>query len=187
MLRGPCKHKQAVAEQFKSISADLIPENDPRIRAFYHYLATGTRQNTSWYRQLDQENVNDEDFSGAADVFGFMRMQNLTHHLSTQDDANFSADSVANDIMDESIGTNVELDSELSLNTETIKEEFITAIVDFKDEILKRFEEDPTNYSKCMKSFTKQLKAASVSSHSVLQKTMFSFNEENAMPAKTGR
>ena len=34
MLRGPCKHKQIVAIHFNLISSDLIPEQDPRVRAF---------------------------------------------------------------------------------------------------------------------------------------------------------
>ena len=41
MLRGPCKHNQIVATHFNLISFDLIPEQNPRVRAFHHYLATG--------------------------------------------------------------------------------------------------------------------------------------------------
>ena len=41
MLRGPCKHNQIVATHFTLISSDLIPEQDPRVRAFHRYLATG--------------------------------------------------------------------------------------------------------------------------------------------------
>ena len=34
MLRGSCKHNQIVATHFNLISSDLIPEQDPRVRAF---------------------------------------------------------------------------------------------------------------------------------------------------------
>ena len=158
MLRGPCKHKQVVAEHFKIVSSDLIPENDPRIRAFYHYLATGTRQNTSQYRQLNQEDLNEDDSSNTADIFGFMRTESSTNQLSSHE-ANYSdKENGGGDILEESIDMDIELDSEPLTDTETTKEEFRVAIVDFKDEVLKRIDEDPLNYSKCVRSFTKQLK-----------------------------
>ena len=57
MLRGPCKHKQIIATHFNLIPSDLIPEQDPRVRAFYHYLATGKQQNANWYRSLTQQDA----------------------------------------------------------------------------------------------------------------------------------
>ena len=86
MLRGPCKHKQIVAEHFKIVSSDLIPENDPRIRTFYHYLATGTRRSNSWYRQLNQVEIIDDCSSNTADIFGFMGVQSSGNQSSSNNE-----------------------------------------------------------------------------------------------------
>ena len=71
-------------------------------------------------------------------------------------------------------------------DTETIKEGFMTAMVNFKDVVLKRVDKDPLNYAKCVKSFTKQLKTVSTSNHSLFQKALFSFIDDKTMPAKKG-
>ena len=72
MLRGPYIHNQVVAEHFKIVSSDLIPEYDPRIRTIYHSLATDTRQTTIWSRQLNQVEISDGFSSNTVDIFGFM-------------------------------------------------------------------------------------------------------------------
>ena len=66
-------------------------------------------------------------------------------------------------------------------DSETIKEGFRIAIVNFKDEVLKMIDEDPLNYSKCVKSFTKQLKTVSTWNHSLFQKALFSFIDDKTM------
>ena len=62
------------------------------------------------------------------------------------------------DILEERTDMNIELDSGILNDTEIIKEGFRASIVNFKDKVLKRIDEEPPNYSKCVKSFTKQLK-----------------------------
>ena len=38
---APCKHKHAVAIKYKTFSFDHIPEQNPEMRAFYHFLGCG--------------------------------------------------------------------------------------------------------------------------------------------------
>ena len=133
MLRGPCKHKQIVAEHFKIVSSDLIPENDPRIRTFYHYLATGTRRSNSWYRQLNQVEIIDDCSSNTADIFGFMRVQSSGNQFSSNNEVNCSGEDVDGDILEES----TDMDIGILNDTETIKEGFMTAMVNFRDVVLK--------------------------------------------------
>ena len=69
MLRGPCTHKQIVVIHFNLIFLSLIPKQDPRVRAFYHYLATGKQQNANWYRPLTQQDAIGEEPLSSADIF----------------------------------------------------------------------------------------------------------------------
>ena len=55
--RGPCKHKASVAYHFGDAQLAMIPETDPKARALYHFLATGTMLENDWYRQFDQPAV----------------------------------------------------------------------------------------------------------------------------------
>ena len=196
-----------MAEYFKIVSSDLIPENDPRIRTFYHYLATGTRRGNSWYRQLNQVEIIDDCSSNTTDIFGFMRVQSSGNQFSSNNEVNCSGEDVDGDILEES----TDMDIGILNDTETIKKGFMTAMVNFKDVVLKRLDEDPLNYAKCVKSFTNQLKTVSTSNHSLFQKTVstpnhslfqktvstsnhslfqkavFSFIDDKTMPAKKGR
>ena len=99
----------------------------------------------------------------------------------------WSGEDVDGDILLESTDMDVKLDSGILNDTETITGGFRTAIVNFKDEVLKRIDEDPLYYSKCVKSFTKHLKTMSTSNHRLFQKALFSFSDDKTLPARKGR
>ena len=65
--------------------------------------------------------------------------------------------------------------SEEESEVDTTIEDFEVAMDDFKKEALKRICEDAHSYAKCVKSFTKHLRAITHSHHSIFQKTLFSF------------
>ena len=96
----------------------------------------------------------------------------------------WSGEDVDGDILLESTDMDVELDSGILNDTETMKEGFRAAIVNFKDEVLKRIDEDPLYYSKCVKSFTKQLKTMSTWNHRLFQKALFSFSDDKTCQQK---
>ena len=73
-LRGPCKHKHVVAEHFNLATPDVIPTKDPRVRSFYHFLATGVEKESSWYRDLATSDATPETQS-YRDIFSFMRFE----------------------------------------------------------------------------------------------------------------
>ena len=111
-----------------------------------------------------------------------MRVQSSGNQFSSNNEVNCSGEDVDGDILEES----TDMDIGILNDTETIKEGFMTAMVNFKDVVLKRLDEDPLNYAKCVKSFTKQLKTLSTSNHSLFQKALFSFIDDKTMPAKKG-
>ena len=58
--KGSCKHKVAVMKHFNCAELAVIPVNDYRARALYHYVATGQRLDSSHYRELTQVEVPDD-------------------------------------------------------------------------------------------------------------------------------
>ena len=56
---GPCKHKSAIAKCKGVAGLSVIPENDPYMRAFWHYVALGAIQPEWMYRgDNDDEDTN---------------------------------------------------------------------------------------------------------------------------------
>ena len=184
-LRGPCKHKQIVADHFKIACSDLLPENDPKVRAFYHFLATGIHQNSNWYRSLNQEVATNGDNFNNPDLFGFMREHDSTNEIPPLEGDENDEQLVSDDVIDDSIDMDVE--PGLSNDTEKMKQDFKDAVLEFRQEVLDRVNEDPDTYSKCIKSFTKQLKMMSSMNHSRFQKCLFSLVDAKSMPVKKGR
>ena len=176
MLHGPCKHKQLVAEHFKIASPDIIPHNNPKVRALYYYLATGEEKDASWFRSLKDVEV-DDNISPMVDVFSFMRQPTesiVAENFQTRgDDA----------IEDENV-THSDVDMEV---VEETKEHFENAIDNFKEAILQRIDEDSNSYIKCVRSFTHQLDRASSLNHAALQKALYTFVDDSTMPKKVGR
>ena len=72
MLKGPCKHKHVLAEKCQVVSADVIPNHNPHVRAHYHFLATGERRDANWYRALNQQDEV-EDTTNLMGIFDFMK------------------------------------------------------------------------------------------------------------------
>ena len=54
-LKGPCKHKAAVAKKYKVKNFDVLPQENEKIRSFYYFLGTGINRNESWFRPLVDE------------------------------------------------------------------------------------------------------------------------------------
>ena len=131
MLRGHCKHNQIVATHFNLISPGLIPEQDPRVRAFQHYLATGKQQNANWYRPLTQQDAIGEEPFSYADIFRFKRNPDIVQKISSWENGILSDEEMDDNVME------VE-NSEGENEVDTTIEDFGVAMDDFKKEVLKR-------------------------------------------------
>ena len=73
MLKGPCKHKQAVANEFQLSSLDTLFNATPRLRAFYHFLATGESRDANWYRGLADADEISNATTVTSGLFYFMK------------------------------------------------------------------------------------------------------------------
>ena len=80
-------------------------------------------------------------------------------------------------------------EEEVDVDSGELVEMFEGALTHFKEEVVRRIHDDPKSYSKCVKSFAKQVTRSIVTNcnHSVLEKTLFTFLSEETLPAKKGR
>ena len=51
--KGSSKLKHVLAKQYNIASFLTIPADSAEMRAFYHFLGTGKREDASWYRSLN--------------------------------------------------------------------------------------------------------------------------------------
>merc|ERR1712173_47852 len=52
---GPCKHKTAVSSAFKTCEFNVLPLDDAKMRALYHYIGTGKTLKDNWYRSIGEK------------------------------------------------------------------------------------------------------------------------------------
>jgi hypothetical protein len=53
---GPCQHKTSVSQHFNISGFSIIPEQDPNMRALWHYIAYGRTLSSHMYRGLHDSN-----------------------------------------------------------------------------------------------------------------------------------
>ena len=58
--KGSCKHKIAIMKYYYCAEFAVIPVNDKRAQAAYHYIATGKWLNALHYRELSQVEIPDD-------------------------------------------------------------------------------------------------------------------------------
>ena len=59
---GPCKHKTAIARHRGFAGLSVVPKNDPRMRAFWHYIAIGSIQ-PEWLHR-DENDLKELNLTG---------------------------------------------------------------------------------------------------------------------------
>ena len=148
-IRGPCKHKQLVANHSNLVCADVIPDQDPRVHALYHYLATGKSKDAYWFRSLNDNRVVEMPSSSKVhNIFASMREDGATTSQTPQ---------VVDEVAMCSDEDNMEVEEEEDdVDCGELVEIFEGALTHFKEEVVRRIQDDPKSYSKCVKSFSKQ-------------------------------
>ena len=109
-----------------------------------------------------------------------MRNPDIVQKISSREAGILSDEEMDDNVME------VE-NSEEENEVDTAIEDFEVAMDYFKKEVLKRIREDAHSYTKCVKSFTKQLRSITHSHHSIFQKTLFSFVNDDITSARNGR
>ena len=66
-LKGPCKHKSIVSTTQNIPSFDVVPTENPEMRALFMYLGTGKKQNPNWFKPLSSAATEQVEPTGILD------------------------------------------------------------------------------------------------------------------------
>ena len=147
---GPCKHKAAIAKYRGVAGLSVIPENDPCMRAFWHYIALGEIQPEWMYRDDnddDESNLNIQEFIESK----------IRESRSCEDDNNMS---------DQDAERNYEEDPKENKQDEANDDDYEELIEDFSrmwtlygERVVMEFTNNPnTDWEKATKCALKKLK-----------------------------
>lgn len=200
MLRGPCKHKHLVAANFSIPSPDVIPssdsESDSALRAFYHFLGTGTQMNANWYRPLSHPDELTSDMPLHQGIFNFMRVRSISSEdefavQSGEDHPNSSKKLLPapsymvydadGELIDE--GNDVENQNDMEKFSDELQDEMKA----FTTNMLTRLRNDSERYMKPMKYFFKNIKQAHDAGPGKFIKAMYTFGTEFNTASMKGR
>ena len=67
-LKGPCKHKSIVSTTQNIPCFDVVPTENPEMRALFMYLGTGKSQNPNWFRPLSSASLDAVHPTGTIDI-----------------------------------------------------------------------------------------------------------------------
>ena len=148
-LKGPCKHKKAVVQKHKMKNFEVLPKQNEKMRAFYHFIGTGTVRESRWFRPLDLE----ED--------------EVSIPLADWDETDVSEDNsssnISLEISNDQESMEVDHPSEEEVDESEIVEEVrIEALSRFRKSVFSilckvesRFEQDANIYLKAINAFVK--------------------------------
>ena len=181
---GPCIHKFAIAKAFNISEFSVVPVSDPKMRALYHYIATGVILEDSWYRGLHSAEC---DHS----IGEFVQCRIASSHqenLLSLDDVSPSVSGTINDFVNKSLSQseNYDCDDDEDEDEENSKilEDFEDAVNVFVKSSKQRLKEDQS-YLKAIQSFTKSLKKISTSKKGTFERSLFTFSKEQSGPKGT--
>ena len=204
MLRGPCKHKQVVCAQFDIATPDVIPSSDSvtdcKLRAFYHFVATGTMKDMNWYRPLSHgDELKIPDFDGS-DIFSFMRVceeenDQVQPEKTTQDTDDVLSVNGETDppsppqyVAYDSDGERLTGEDKIQgLSKEELIEYFENSVQQFTENVKARIHDDFEYYEKAILNFTKNVQTVQKSTPGMFTKAMYTFTKETHFTAKKGR
>ena len=171
LSRGPCKHKAILSKQFNLLSFDIIPTESCEMRAFYHFLGTGQRENPFWYRPLHLPEI---DLPAMPEV-NEISVQRTSSSIQSCENPQLPAENV-----------NHESPSKKDETTET-KTSFLKSVNNLIKVLEDRYENDSDNYSKAMSAFTRQCDIIVNSSDAAIQKALHTFAKENTKAVLPGK
>ena len=203
MLRGPCKHKHAVAKKFPVISSDVIPSSDSNsdsaLRAFYHFIGTGTQLSANWYRPLLQGSDVATDIPFQQDIFQFMRVQSSNDDTGVAEVVGEEPEEPSDVVQDlipapsymlyNANGERIDAGAEdhNKNDDESLIENIEDELSAFSSEIVNRLQTDSERYKDSIKYFMKNVQKIQNATPGKFIKAMYSFNTEFNSAATKGR
>ena len=157
-LKGPCKHKSIVSETQNIASFDVVPTQNPEMRAVFMYLGTGKKQDPNWFKPLSSANTNQFESTGLLDqIDNFPDVEMEDAHEEHDDHA-------SSDVSNEE-------------KVDELKYKLKQTLAMLEGKICQRIERDIGGYEKALKIFEKHVERLPATTDSALQKSLCSFGE----------
>ena len=179
-LKGPCKHKALVAHQYKMKNFEILPKENEKMRAFYHFLGTGIEHESSWFRPLlEEEDIPQVDWN---DNLVSNENENETEQMSVE--SNTSSEQVEMNMSDSKSESESQSDDE---SNEEIITRLKKSLFCFIYKIQNRIDKDKQQYTKAVDAFIKQCDKISDTNDAVIQKVLFTFAKDVVQTVKKGK
>ena len=153
-LKGPCKHKSIVSTTQNIPSFDVVPTQNPEMRALFMYIGTGKKPNLNWFQPLSSSSSN-----------SILQMQQelayVTDNVCNQGESE-KEDQTTDDRNDEE-------------KVAEVQEKWNKVLEKLQKKIQDRISGDISGYEKAIEVFEKHVDRLPVSKDSVLQKSLSSF------------
>ena len=176
--KGPCKHKKTVAKKFNMKFFDLLPKENEKMRAFYHFLGTGTVRDARWFRPLDAGVEGHDDDND--DVLVQVPLADWNDDENIEEEYSLG-DAQSNNM--EISGSSSEDDISGNTKVEAISC-FKKSIFGLISQVERNFEKDEKVYVKAIKAFEKTSIRIIKGKDACLQKALFTFGKEIVQPAQ---
>ena len=165
--RGPCKHKAAVHKYFKVAEFSILPSNDNRIKAMYHFIAVGKVMDPDHYCGLS-----DDDTADNLENF-------VEEHLPSN--TNVTSPSERSGHID--LSNQVDEDNVLNAAEEEEKEKYWQMHVKNMELTKQMLDENwhDESFRKAFITFTKRYKKAVTSNQNTFVSSLYTFGKDKKM------
>ena len=166
--RGPCKHKAAVHKYFKVAEFSILPSNDNRIKAMYHFIAVGKVMDPDHYCGLSDDDT-------AENLDNFVE-QHLPSNTSVTSPSEPSGHTDQSNQMDE--------DNVLNAEEEEEKEKYWQMHMKNMTELTKQMLDEnwaDESFRKAFIMFTKRYKKAVSSNQNTFVSSLYTFGKDKKM------
>ena len=166
--RGPCKHKAAVHKYFKVAEFSILPSNDNRIKAMYHFIAVGKVMDPDHYCGLSDDDT-------AENLDNFVE-QHLPSNTSVTSPSEPSGHTDQSNQMDE--------DNALNAEEEEEKEKYWQMHMKNMTELTKQMLDEnwaDESFRKAFIMFTKRYKKAVSSNQNTFVSSLYTFGKDKKM------
>ena len=154
-LKGPCKHKSIVSTTQNIPSFDVVPTQNPEMRALFMFLGTGKKPNSNWFKPLSSANTNQLEATGILDRID---TPPITAVMEVESQA----------VEDHDVDGNQD-------KVENVKSKFKEALAQLDRKVTQRIEQDPEGYDRALNIFMKQIDRLPATVDSALQNSLCTF------------
>ena len=145
-LKGPCKHKSIVSETQNIPSFDVVPTQNPEMRAIFMYLGTGKKPDPNWFKPLSSARTNPFESTGLFDQIGqFPEAEVVPDDREAHEEMDTVEDS--DDSHDEKV--------------EELKSKLKATLAALEEKICPRIGRDIKGYEKALQVFEKYVETSS--------------------------